>query len=83
MSEMGFRAMNSMEIPFHAGSIGAALIAGVGLGKYKNFNVLKEKVKIKASYKPQAQNKKTYDKLFKAYLKLYKNVSGIYKELNK
>ncbi|NVM02797.1 MAG: hypothetical protein HWN67_10700 [Candidatus Helarchaeota archaeon] len=77
------KIINSMENPFQAGSIGAALIAGVGLGKYNNFDALKEKVKIKASYKPQTQNKKTYDKLFKAYLKIYKSVTGIYKELNR
>ncbi len=77
------KRINSMANPFQAGSIGAALIAGVGLGLYKNFDALKEKVKVKASYEPQNQNKMIYDKLFKAFLKIYEKTTKICKELNK
>ncbi|MHA1377777.1 MAG: xylulokinase [Candidatus Helarchaeota archaeon] len=77
------KTINSIANPFEAGSIGTALIAGVGLGQYKNFDAVKEKVKIKTSYKPQTQNKKTYDKLFKIYLKIYEKTKDICRELNK
>lgn len=77
------KTINSVANPFEAGSIGAGLIAGVGLGQYKKFDELKKKVKILGSYQPHSQYKGMYDKLFKNFLQIYKNVTKIYKDLNK
>ncbi len=76
------KKINSVANPMEAGSIGAALIAGVGLGRYKNFNALKDKIKIRKVFNASTENKKVYDRLFESFLKLYKSVTDIYKELN-
>ncbi|MFC2144751.1 FGGY-family carbohydrate kinase [Actinomycetota bacterium] len=62
-----------------AALLGAAIIAGVGIGIYKNYDqAVKDIVKIKHSYKPNPDNKKIYGASYKKYNDLYSKVKGLF-----
>jgi len=51
--------------------VGNAVAAGVGVGLYKNYDVVKDWVHLGEHSKPSPQNKPLYDKLYKVYRDLY------------
>ncbi len=59
--------------------LGAAMIAGKGIGVYSNFeNIVGENIKISKIFKPDLENKKIYDIAFKKYKDIYKNLEKIF-----
>lgn len=61
-------------------TMGAAMLAGVGVGVYKDFEEAAEKcVKVVREHKPKADNK-VYIKNYDTYLKLYKNLKDLMAE---
>ncbi len=62
-----------IEVPYsdHATTLGAAILAGVGVGLYKDFEqAVKMTVKIQKSYSPNKENQKVYEEGYKRYKKL-------------
>ncbi len=62
-----------IEVPYsdHATSLGAAILAGVGVGLYKDFNEAVEKtVKIQRVHEPIVDNTEIYDQGYKFYRRL-------------
>lgn len=58
-----------------ATTLGAAILAGVGVGLYKDFEeAVKLTVKVKRYHMPNMDNHAVYEKHFKTYLNLYKNL---------
>lgn len=62
-----------IEVPYsdHATTLGAALLAGVGVGLYKDFEeAVGKTVKILKRYEPNADKAEVYDQGYKTYRKL-------------
>lgn len=63
-------------------ALGAAIIAGVGIGMYESIiDGVQSTVKDKQKIKFEQSNKKIYDKLFESYKHLYKSINRHYKIL--
>jgi len=61
-----------------AACLGAALLAGVGKGKYRSFKeAVKETVKIKESFYPQKEKMKIYEEKFKVYKDIYPTLKDL------
>jgi xylulokinase len=62
-------------------SYGDALMAGIGVGEFKNFSSLKEFIKIKKVLYPNSENHKKYKKYQKIYNTLYSVTKNVMDEL--
>ncbi|MFP3155562.1 xylulokinase [Lachnospiraceae bacterium ZAX-1] len=64
-----------------ATTLGAAILAGVGTGVYKDFQEAVDlTVHIKREHAPNLEHEQQYDKNYKIYRELYDNLKGIMKE---
>ena len=68
--------------PQMASAQGAAAIAMVSFGIYKDFNEVNRMLKKGNLFKPNPDNKAVYDKLYEQYKALYKNNKSSFKDLN-
>ena len=68
--------------PIYANARGAAWIAAVGLGEIQ-FNDIPALIRFKQTYTPQHQNRDLYAERFEIFTQVYKNMRGIYSQLNK
>lgn len=65
----------------NASTLGAVILAGVGVGIYESFEEAVEKcVTIKKEYFPNCENKEKYDKAFDKYIKIYKSLKEVMSE---
>lgn len=72
-------------VPFadHATSLGAAMLAGVGVGVYQNFpEAVSVTVKDTRMHYPDLKNYKLYIKYYELYLTLYKQLEESFNELS-
>ncbi len=76
------RNINQVDDPITANARGAAFLASVAMG-YMEFYDIPKLVKIKRTYKPNPDNRKIYDDLFKEFLNIYKCNKKIYSRLNR
>jgi xylulokinase len=59
--------------------LGAAIIAGVGIGVYKDFNTaVKSVVRMKKKYTPDNAIKDVYNSSYKKYIELYNNLESLF-----
>ncbi|NIM02997.1 hypothetical protein GTN66_02440 [bacterium] len=64
------------------GTLGAAMLAGLGIGLCKNVNeISKQMVHVASLVEPVKEHQKQYDKLFKIYKKLYPLLKPVFHEL--
>jgi len=68
--------------PICANARGAAWIAAAGLGEI-NFSDIPDLVNFQHSYQPRSTNRTIYDERFKIFCSIYKQMKGIYHQLNK
>ncbi len=65
-----------------ASSAGASMLAGLGIGLYKDVDDAISKFYREAkTYQPNLNVKKIYDKFYSAYIKLYPKVKSTYREI--
>ena len=83
MADVTHRKIETVRDPQEAGAVGAALVAAVGLGIYPDFKSLKKVVKVDRAFEPQPENSEIYDTLFHSYQKVYSDLKGLYRKLNK
>ena len=58
-----------------ATTLGAVILAGVGIGMYKDFDeAVKLTVEEKRSHEPNNENRKVYDRNYETYIELYKQL---------
>ena len=63
-----------------ATTLGAVMLAGVGIGMYKNFEEAADRtVVLKRSHEPNVANKEVYDRNYEKYLQIYENLKGVMK----
>ncbi len=60
--------------------LGDALLAGVGSKALKDYTVIKDWVKVTESIKPDPRNRRTYDKHYKLFRKLYSSLKDVFKD---
>lgn len=61
-----------------ATTLGAVILAGVGIGMYKSFEeAVKKTVVIKREHEPDQGNKEVYDENYEVYLQLYENLKAV------
>jgi len=65
----------------HAGAIGAALVAGVGLGLFK-IDRLKESIAVEKTFYPREENAAIYDKLYGIFKNIYPSMKDMFAEIN-
>ncbi len=63
--------INVHQTPHEATSLGAAFVAGVGIGFYKDFRDAAAKIRVSHTYHPDNAHVQTYRKHFEAYRDLY------------
>lgn len=64
-----------------ATTLGAALLAGVGCGLYKDYEeAVSSTVRITRTHQPNSKNHQTYQRYMELYLKLYENLKDLYHE---
>lgn len=61
--------------------MGDAIIAGVGTGVFRDYNVVKEWIKVSDRTDPIPQNQEVYESLYQIYRNLYQQVEGEYQKL--
>lgn len=72
-----------LEVPFSdtATTLGAALLAGVGVGMYESFeDAVAQTVRITRRYEPNMENHEIYKKNYETYLALYENLKDLMKK---
>ena len=66
-----------------ATALGAAILAGIGVGIYKNYeDAVSKTFRIKKRFIPNPDNKRIYDEYYKIYRDLYRNTKGIMEKQN-
>lgn len=68
--------------PKMAGAIGAAMVAFVGAGVYKDFSSIKQIILPKETFAPNKANKEIYDELFINYKRIYSSLRNTYRQAN-
>ena len=77
------REVRRMAYPQEAGVRGAAAIAAVGLGFFKDFEEAASRFAVEKVFRPDPSTAEVYDRLFKTFLRAYKEVKKIYRSLAK
>lgn len=75
------RPIRRVEHPIRANARGAALLAGVALGRV-SVDELDAKVKVVAVHEPNQAHRRTYDDQYGAFRAIYKQNKGIHRRLN-
>lgn len=67
--------------PICANARGAAWIGAVGLGEI-TFQQAPRLIRFKRVYEPQAQHRQVYDDRFRIFTRIYRQMKGVYRQLN-
>jgi xylulokinase len=68
--------------PKNAGALGAAMVAMVGSGVFKDFDQIHQLIKTVDTYTPNPANKAIYDQLFESYQSVYHQLNKPYERIN-
>lgn len=72
--------VNTPMVLEEASSMGAAIIGGVGVGIYKDFNVIDDFLEIKSVTQPQPENNQSYTKVKELFDEVYFALKPIYEK---
>lgn len=76
----------TIHVPFsdYATPLGAAILAGVGIGVYKSFeDAVPRTVRIQRTHTPNMENHMRYNKFYELYIELYEKLKDSFGTLNK
>lgn len=76
------RTVETVPNPQNAGSVGAALVAAVGLGTIRSLEHVEEFITVSDTYLPNPSNKKLYDEYFQVFKRLYLDNKKNFRRLN-
>jgi xylulokinase len=83
MADVTGRVIETIENPQDAGTVGAAVICGVGLGAIPSFQAAGSFIPVKKSYSPRPEYRPTYDAGFAVFKKLYEANKSLFQTLNR
>lgn len=66
-----------------ATSMGAAVIGGIGVGEFKDFDAINKFIRIESEHEPKPENRQIYEKTYQVFLHSYDALVDIYEELAK
>ena len=66
----------------HAGAIGTAYCALIGLGKCNDFEDINRMIRIEKRYEPRPDHTAVYEKMYGLFRRLYPTLQDMYFELN-
>ena len=66
----------------HAGALGAAACAAVGLGWWGSLTEADQRIGVQSTYEPRAQYATCYDRLYQAFCALYPALKNVFESLN-
>lgn len=76
------REVETIENPRLVGATGAAALMAVGFGMLPDIKDIKKIIKVRATYHPDPEHARTYDRVFPVFKDLYKNNKKAYAALN-
>ncbi len=82
LSDITGRTIETVEHAQDVGAIGAAMIAGIGLGVIPSLKEAGNYVQVLDTYTPNAENKAVYDKNYKVFQKLHGANAKLFRALN-
>jgi len=83
MADVTGRLLETVENPQDVGTLGAAIVSGVGLGLIPSFAAAKKMIPAGQIYTPQGEYKDLYDRNFEIFKALYKQNRKLFAGLNK
>jgi len=83
LSDILGRTLEVPENPQSTGALGAAVVAGIGLGELATFEEVPSRIRIKHVFIPRNTHRKVYDKNYAVFKKLYEANKALFGELNK
>jgi xylulokinase len=83
MADVTGRTIETIENPQDAGAVGAAMIAGVGMGAIPSFAAAHSFVPLKKSYEPRGEFRALYDRGFAVFQKLYQQNKKLFWAMNR
>ena len=81
LADITGRVIETVASPQNVGSVGAAAVTAVGLGIIPNLECVQEFIPASATYVPDMDKHRQYEPYYKAFKKLYKTNSKLFKEL--
>jgi xylulokinase len=82
LADVTRREIKVVENAQNAGTIGAAIVCGVGLGILGSFQEAKPLIRVAQSYQPRAEYAAVYERSFAVFKDLYKNNRSMFRSLN-
>jgi xylulokinase len=82
LSDILGRRIETVPSPQNAGSVGAALVAAVGLGTIDSLEHVEDYIAVSDTYLPNMENKKFYDEYFQVFKRLYLDNKKNFRRLN-
>jgi xylulokinase len=83
LADITNRTIETVPSPQNVGSIGAAIVAAVGLGVIQSLEQANDYITVSESFKPNPQNFELYDKGYKVFRRLYHSNRKNFRLLNK
>lgn len=65
----------------HGGTVGTAYCALIGLGVFKSFDEIKERIEMERWFRPRKENKAVYEKMCAEYAKVYPLLKNTFQSL--
>ena len=83
MADVTGHTIESVPNPRYTSTVGAALLAAVGLGIYPSIEALKSSISVEHLIKPDLATRETYTELYTAFRQVYPSLRGLYHQLNR
>jgi len=83
MADITGKELEVPEQPHHAGALGAALIAGFGLGLYSSMEEAARGIPVVQRFRPDAANRLLYDKQYRVFKELYYRNKKLFARMNR
>ena len=83
LADITGRAIETIANPQDAGTVGAAVICGVGLGLIPSFQAAGALIPVRKTYRPRPEHRPTYDAGFAVFKKLYEQNRTLFRALNR
>jgi xylulokinase len=82
LADVTGRKVEVVENAQNAGTVGAAIVCGVGLGILGSFREAKPLIRVVQSYVPRSQYAGVYERSFEVYRELYRSNRKLFRRLN-
>jgi xylulokinase len=83
LADVTGRKIEVIENAQNAGTVGAAIVCGVGLGALRTFQEARPLIRVDRTYAPRSQYREVYERNVSVYKQLYRNNRQMFQRLNK